>query len=54
VNLTHSHGVSKTNLNHEWFNTQNSLDSPLDKTTKAYIYLLLLLLFIYICRLCNA
>ena len=30
MNLTHSHEVSKTNLNHEWFNTQNSLDSLLD------------------------
>jgi len=48
VNLTHSHGVSKTNLNHEWINTQNSLDSPLDKTTKAYIFIIIIIIIIII------
>jgi hypothetical protein len=38
VNLTHNYEVSTANLNHEWFNTQNLLDSPLDKTTKAYFF----------------
>jgi hypothetical protein len=38
VNLKHSHEVSKTNLNHEWLNTQNLLDFPLNKTTNAYYY----------------
>jgi len=48
MNLTHSHEVLKTNLNHEWFNTQNSLDSPLDKTTKTYFLFSFIIIYIYI------
>jgi hypothetical protein len=49
VNLTHSHEVSKTNLNHEWFNPQNLLDCPLDKTTNAYFLLfIIIILYIYV------
>jgi hypothetical protein len=42
VKLAHSYGISKTNLNYVWINTQNSLDYPSDTITKfyyTYIYL---------------
>jgi activator of HSP90 ATPase len=37
VNLTHSHEVSKTNLNYACINTQNSLDFPSNEITKAFL-----------------
>ena len=30
VKLAHNYGTSKTNLNHAWFDTENSLDYPSD------------------------
>jgi hypothetical protein len=36
VKLAHNYGISKTNLSHACFDTQNSLDYPSDKITKVY------------------
>jgi hypothetical protein len=36
VKLAHNYGISKTNLSHACFDTQNSLDYPSDTITKVY------------------
>ena len=38
VKLANSYGISKTNLNYAWINTQNSLDYPSDTITKVYLF----------------
>ena len=38
VKLAHNYGISKTNLNHACFDTQNTLDYPSDTITKVYLF----------------